>query len=111
MVASIKRQNLRYLASIHTQVALAKRVGAGLTQPQISQILGGKKGLTRTQARLIEDEFGIPAGWLEERPIQRIYSLLRELQGLCRGDAQKLKLVHRLLNIALENASSSRAES
>src|SRR5712691_3518998 len=105
MAVAHTKQNLRYLATIHTQHGIARKVWHGLSQPSISKIFHGKQHLTPAQAQAIELSCGIPNGWLRKYPLDKMFGLLREIKALCPGE-RKLRVIHRLLGIALENAPS-----
>ncbi|MBI5901227.1 MAG: hypothetical protein HZB40_18665 [Rhodocyclales bacterium] len=105
MTSSFTQQNLRELARIYTQEGIAKKVGHGLNQRQISGVIHGERRLATVQSHAIEREFGIPRGWLSNYPIKYVLSLLRELRQICPDD-QKLELLHRFLKTALDNAPS-----
>ena len=104
---SIIQQNLRHLIKVipRGETGIAERVGSPITQIKLSNAVHGKRHLTPTEARAIEFKFGIPDGWLRDYDLEKVYGLLREIADLC-SDGRRLRVVHRLLRIALENAPS-----
>lgn len=101
------QQNLRYLIRVvpRGQTGIAERVGPPISQTKLSNAIHGKSGLTTIETRAIERKFGIPCGWLRIYRLEKIYGLLREIAELC-PDEQRLKVVHRQVEIALKSASS-----
>jgi len=101
------QQNLRHLiaANDRGETGIAATVALPITQPKLSNALSGKRHLTSTEARAIELKFGISNEWLHKYPISKTFGLLREIKALC-PDERKLRIIHRLLGIALDNATS-----
>ncbi len=103
------QQNLRYLIAVidRGEIGIAATVGLSITQTKLSNAIHGKRHLTPTEVRAIELKFGIPNGWLRKYPLNKMFGLLTEIKTLC-PDERKLKVIHRLLGIALDNASTKK---
>src|SRR5712691_8798482 len=106
-IMSNVQQNLRHLIAVtdRGETGIAAIVGLPITQPKLSNAISGNRHLTSTEARAIELKFGIPNGWLHKYSLNKMLGLLAEIKVLC-PDERKLKVVHRLLGIALDNAPS-----
>ena len=106
---SFVKPNLRYLIRVtpRGETGIAEQVGLPITQPKISNAIHGNFHLRREEVRAIELKFGIPKDWMYEYPLEKMYSLLRKISDLC-PDKSQLKVIHRLLKIALANAPSSK---